>query len=66
MREAPRRNVMESKHTEAAPDRRAEGGHISSTRCKKNQMNLIYSYLWADFDFYPHPLKRIVKDVWLF
>ena len=23
-REAPRRNVMESKHTEAAPDRRAE------------------------------------------
>ena len=24
-REAPRRNVMESKHTEAAPDRRAEG-----------------------------------------
>ena len=25
-REAPRRNVMESKHTEAAPDRRAEDG----------------------------------------
>ena len=29
------------------------GGYsISSTRCKNNQMNLIYTYLWADFDFY--------------
>ena len=28
MREAPRRNVMESKHTEAAPDRRAEDGGL--------------------------------------
>ena len=28
-REAPRRNVMESKHTEAAPDRRAEDGLLT-------------------------------------
>ena len=32
-REAPRRNVMESKHTEAAPDRRAEdGGALAPVR----------------------------------
>ena len=31
-REAPRRNVMESKHTEAAPDRRAEDGGALNPR----------------------------------
>ena len=35
-REAPRRNVMESKHTEAAPALRAGGANRCILRCKKN------------------------------
>ena len=60
-REAPRRNVMESKHTEAAPGRRAEGGNFgkkaSRTRHGGGYFQILPSRdLWMiPKDAKPHP-----------